>query len=81
MSTATMHVPSDDVALFEVDAMQRLTEIKEALVEVLGDLHKWKAKTALDAVKQQQDQITAIDDLIADLSDRAERAYLDWLLS
>jgi len=75
------HVPSDDVALFEADAMSRLTEIKEGLIEVLGDLRKWKAKTALEAVKQQQDQISAIDDIIADLSDRAERTYLDWLLS
>ena len=75
------HVPSDDVALFEADAMSRLTEIKEGLIEVLGDLRKWKAKAALEAVKQQQDQISAIDDIIADLSDRAERTYLDWLLS
>ena len=75
------HVPGDDVALFEADAMSRLTEIKEGLIEVLGDLRKWKAKTALEAVKQQQDQISAIDDIIADLSDRAERTYLDWLLS
>lgn len=75
------YVPSDDVALFEADAMTRLGEIKDALVEVLADLRKWETKIALEAVKQQQDQIAALDDLIADLSDRAERAYLDWLLS